>query len=87
MVLNLPLDLVCASHDEGLIEEEDVKVLDNTVQYDNEKNFKEMLQGKLKHLFIPANSMINNNRITKDSIKGYIKKPIDNDSDSDSDPE
>ena len=41
----------------------------------NEKNFKEMLQGKLKHLFVPMNSMVDGNRITKDSIKGYTKKP------------
>jgi hypothetical protein len=41
----------------------------------NEKNFKEMLQGKLKHLFVPMNSMVDKNRITKDSIKGYTKKP------------
>jgi hypothetical protein len=42
-----------------------------------------MLQGKLKHLFVPMNSMVNKVRITKDSIKGYSKKPIDIDSDED----
>jgi hypothetical protein len=48
----------------------------------NEKHFKEMLQGKLKHLFVPMNSWVNKVRITKDSIKGYSKKPIDIDSDA-----
>ena len=49
----------------------------------NEKHFKEMLQGKLKHLFVPVFTYINGVRITKDSIKGYSKKPIDIDSDED----
>jgi phage/plasmid-associated DNA primase len=49
----------------------------------NEKSFKEMLQGKLKHLFVPVKSYINGVQITKDSIKGYSKKPIDIDSDED----
>ena len=47
----------------------------------NEKSFKEMLQGKLKHIFVPTCTYINGERITKDSIKGYSKKPIDCDSD------
>lgn len=46
----------------------------------NEKNFKEMLQGKLKHLFVPNHTYVNKVHITKDSIKGYIKKPQDIDS-------
>jgi len=49
----------------------------------NEKSFKEMLQNKLKHLFVPVFTYINGVRITKDSIKGYSKKPIDFDSDED----
>ena len=49
----------------------------------NEKGFKEMLQGKLKHIFVQGNSYINNVRVIKDSIKGYIKKPPDDDSDED----
>lgn len=40
----------------------------------NEKCFKEMLKSKLKHLFIPTNTSINGKVITKDSIKGYVKK-------------
>ena len=48
----------------------------------NEKNFKEMLQGKLKHLFVPTFTYINGIRINKDSIKGYIKKPEDIDSEA-----
>ena len=52
----------------------------------NEKNFKEMIQNKLKHLFVPLNTCIDKKRITKDSIKGYVKKPYDcSDSDSDED--
>ena len=47
----------------------------------NEKNFKEMVQGKLHHLFVPFKTYINGIQITKDSIKGYVKKPIDVDSD------
>jgi|TARA_R110002096_G_C14612700_1_gene723564 phage/plasmid-associated DNA primase len=48
----------------------------------NEKNFKQTIQDKLKHLFIPVNTYINSVRITKDSIKGYVKKEEDMDSDS-----
>jgi len=48
----------------------------------NEKVFKEMIKGKLKHLFVPTNTSINRKVITKDSIKGYCKK-MDDDSDSD----
>jgi hypothetical protein len=49
----------------------------------NEKSFREMLQGKLKHLFVPGHTYINGVHITKDSIKGYSKKPIDFASDED----
>ena len=49
----------------------------------NEKGFKEMLQGKLKHIFVPSHTYINTVRINKDSIKGYIKKPPDDNSDED----
>jgi len=48
----------------------------------NNKAFKEMIKGKLKHLFIPTNTSINGKVIKKDSIKGYYKK-MDDDSDSD----
>jgi hypothetical protein len=50
----------------------------------NEKAFKEMIKGKLKHLFVPTNTYMNGTVITRDSIRGYIKKPKD-ESDSDSD--
>ena len=44
----------------------------------NEKAFKEMLQCKLKHLFVPMNTHVNKVQITRDSIKGYVKKdPLD----------
>lgn len=46
----------------------------------NEKSFKESIQTKLKHLYINHNEMFNGKRITKESIKGFIKKP-DEDSD------
>lgn len=47
----------------------------------NEKNFKDDVKGKLKHLFVPSKSYINGVQITKDSIKGYSKKCDDEDSD------
>ncbi len=44
----------------------------------NEKAFKEMLQCKLKHLFVPVFTYVNKVKVTKDSIKGYVKKdPLD----------
>lgn len=43
----------------------------------NESSFKEMIKGKLKHLYVPGNSYINTKRVIKDSIKGYIKKAED----------
>lgn len=46
----------------------------------NEKAFKDMIQGKLKHLFVPVKTYINAVQVTKDSIKGYVRKPIDVDS-------
>jgi len=49
----------------------------------NEKAFRDMLKDKLKHLFIPLNSMYNGVRITKDSIKGYTYKGDEDDSDDD----
>jgi len=47
----------------------------------NEKCFKEMIKGKLKHLFVYNNSMVNGVRITKDSIKNWAKKAPDYSSD------
>lgn len=47
----------------------------------NEKSFKEMLKGKLKHLFVPTHTYINKIHIQKDSIKGYSKKEYNYDSD------
>jgi phage/plasmid-associated DNA primase len=47
----------------------------------NEKSFKQTVQDKLKHLFISGNTYIKDVRITKDSIKGYVKKEEDMDSD------
>jgi hypothetical protein len=41
----------------------------------NEKAFKESIKSKFKNLFIPSNTKINEKeRITKDSIKGYIPR-------------
>lgn len=48
----------------------------------NEKSFREMIQGKLKHLYVPARSYVDGRQVTKDSIKGYSKKPFECDSDT-----
>ena len=48
----------------------------------NEKAFKEMIQGKLKWAFVPCHTYIEKKHIQKDSIKGYRKR-IEVDSDDD----
>ena len=47
----------------------------------NEKNFKEIIKNKLKHIYVEGDTWFNSVRITKDSVKGYTLKTDDSDED------